>query len=253
MRTHHFLIGVAAAIAVLIALLLGWAIGNRGDEPRSRAVASSGAAGDLSGAVEASAPAVVMLSAGGSSAADALPMGSGFIISPDGYLVTTADVVRSLPVVTAILPSGAAFKAERVGTDSVTGIVLFRTINTAQQALPSLRLADSMLVKAGQPAMLIGAPYGLDGTVSAGIVAHAARRLSPDQPIDLIQTDIAFSAGGGGGPLLDAQGDVIGLATAQVRQDSDGPRVAFAIPSNAVKDIVGRLRAATPAPAATAR
>ena len=252
MRTHHVLIAAAAGIAVLIALLLGWAIGHREDVPDRRPLARAQVS-DLSEAVESAAPAVVMLSAGGTSAADALPMGSGFVISPDGYVVTSARSAGSLPVVTVIFPSGAAFKAERIGADPEVDIAVFRTLNTAHEALPAIKLADSALIRAGQPVLLLSAPVGLEGTATAGIVSNPARRLDPDRPGDLIQTDALFAAGSAGGPLINADGEVIGVATPRIRMGESIASVAFATPSNAVRAAVDRLKAAAGAQPVPAR
>jgi len=243
MRTHHVLIAVGAGIAVIIALLLGWAIGHHEGEPAPRPAVIN-TTGDLTSAVETAAPAVVMVSAGGSSAADALPMGSGFVISPDGYVITSAQVAQRLAVVTVIFPSGATFKAERVGSDPETGIAVFRTLDTAHEALPAVKLADSSLVRAGQAVLLLSAPVGLEGTATAGIVSNPARRLDTDDPRELIQTDALFTAGSAGGPLINADGEVIGVATSRVERDEASASVAFATPSNAVRAAVDRLKAA---------
>jgi len=251
MRTHHVLIAAAALIGVVIVLLLGWAIG-RGDSAPAPRRAPAGGSADLTAAVDTAAPAVVMLSAGGSSAADALPMGSGFVISPDGYVVTSAEVGGRVQLVTVIFPSGAAFKAERVGTDEDVGIALFRTLGAAHEALPAIKLTDSDVVKAGQSVLLLSAPIGLQGVATAGIVSNASREFGPDAPGALIQTDALFTPGSAGGPLVDTAGDVIGVATGRVRDENASANVAFAVPSNAVRAAVDRIKAATPAPASSA-
>lgn len=242
MRTHHVLIAGAATIAATVVLLLGWAIGRHGvDEARRPATARAAAGGDLSVAVEEAAPAVVMLSAGGSSG---MPMGSGFVISPDGLLVTAAHVVGGLPVVTVVFGDGATYRAELVGIDRPADVALFRINEQTQQAYPSIKFADSDLVRPGQAAVMLGAPFGLGGTATSGIVSAASRKLDPNAAYGLIQTDAALTAGGSGGPLLNAAGEVIGVATARLSKGDPGAGVAFAIPSNTVKAAVDQIRAA---------
>lgn len=242
MRTHHVLIAGAAAIAAVIVLLIGWAIGHGGDGTASTPVARAASGTDLSVAVEEAAPAVVMLSAGRAG----LPMGSGFVISPDGSLVTSAHVVGNLPVVSAVFSDGASYRAERVGLDREADVALFRINEQTPQAYPAIKFANSDLVRPGQPVVLMGAPFGLGGTATSGIVSAASRKLDGNATFGLIQTDAALTAGGSGGPLLNADGDVIGVATARLSKGDLGSGVAFAIPANAVKAAVERIRAGTP-------
>jgi len=244
MRTHHVLIAGAAGIALLIVLLIGWAIGHGDRGPATSSVEQISSGGDLSLAVEEAAPAVVMLSAGGAG----LPMGSGFVISPDGTLVTSAHVVGNLPVVSVVFGDGASYHAEVVGLDRDADVALFRINEQTQQAYPAIKFANSDLVRPGQPVVLMGAPFGLGGTATSGIVSAASRKLDANAAFGLIQTDAALTAGGSGGPLLNAAGDVIGVATARLSKGDTGSGVAFAVPSNTVKAAVDKIHAEATAP-----
>lgn len=265
MRTQQMLIAAAGAIGLIILILLFVAF-TRGGDAGPRATRAGPVA---TGAIEEAQAATVMLSVSGGGA-ETMPMGSGFVVSSDGLIVTAAHVVGGMPVVNAVFVDGSVARAELVGADEAVDIAVFRT--TPGKPLKALSLADSNQVRSGQPVVLIGAPYGLMGTATSGIVSMVNRQLGEAAPggmgeerfadgalsgpvVAYIQTDAALTSGGSGGPMLNAAGQVIGLATARESRGDPGAAISFAIPSNVVKAVVDRFRngaGTQPAPAAPA-
>jgi len=256
MRTQQILLAAAGAVGLIILILLMVAF-SRGSDDR----ASAG--GGFEAAVEKAQAATVMLSVSGSG--EVMPMGSGFVVSTDGLIVTAAHVTGGLQVVNAVFADGSVGRAELVGVDDAVDVAVFRT--TPGKPLRALTLADSNQVRAGQPVVLMGAPFGLAGTATSGIVSAVNRQIgrqamSSDRDpfangalsgpvVAYIQTDAALTAGGSGGPLLNEAGQVIGMATARESRGEPGAGLSFAIPSNVVKTVVERLKAApAPVPAA---
>ena len=180
---------------------------------------------------------------GGSSEATA--EGSGFVYDRNGDIVTNEHVVDGASTVTVKFPDGSTYKGAVVGTDSSTDIAVVH-VNVPASKLSPLTLGNSDNEQVGDGVVAIGNPFGLDDSVSSGIVSALDRQISaPDTqetPIDgAIQTDAAINHGNSGGPLLNMQGQVIGI-TSQIQSDSDGNEgVGFAIPSNLVRTIVTQL------------
>jgi S1-C subfamily serine protease len=166
--------------------------------------------------------------------------GSGFIIDRDGIILTNAHVVDRADKVTVILKDGRSLEGKVQGVDPVTDLAVIR-IKGAKD-LPTAQLGDSDIVKVGDWAIAVGNPFGLDNTVTLGIVSTLKRASSTvgmtDKRLDFIQTDAAINPGNSGGPLLDAQGRVIGINTA-IRADAMG--IGFAIPINKAKTISTQL------------
>ncbi|NJN30800.1 MAG: PDZ domain-containing protein [Synechococcales cyanobacterium RM1_1_8] len=166
-------------------------------------------------------------------------LGSGFITSSDGQVITNAHVVAGADKVTVTLKDGREFEGRVVGTDSVTDVAV---IKIEAQNLPTLKLSDSDRIEPGEWAIAIGNPLGLDNTVTAGIVSATGRSSAdigaPEQWADYIQTDAAINPGNSGGPLLNANGEVIGVNTA-ILQGAQG--LGFAIPINTVRNIADQL------------
>jgi serine protease Do len=156
-------------------------------------------------------------------------MGSGFIISPDGYVLTNHHVVDGADEVTVKLSDRRSFKAKVVGSDEAYDVALLK-IDAA--GLPSLRLGDSNTLKPGQWVVAIGSPFGLDHSVTAGVVS-ATSRMNPfanQQYVQFIQTDVAINQGNSGGPLLNTRGEVVGI-NSQIFSASGGYMgISFAIP-----------------------
>lgn len=254
MRTQKILLAVAGAIGVviLIALILAFSNGDRG-----RVKSGEG----FVGAVEKAQAATVMLSVPGEGR-EPMPMGSGVVVSTDGLIVTAAHVTGGLSVVNAIFADGSVARAELVGMDETVDVAVFRT--TPGKPLAALKFADSNLVKAGQPVVLMGAPFGLAGTATSGIISAVNRQIGRQAALTgsarfadgslsgpvvaYIQTDAALTSGGSGGPLLNSAGQVIGIASSRESRGDPGAGLSFAIPSNVVKAALERLRA-TPSPA----
>ncbi len=155
-------------------------------------------------------------------------MGSGFIISPDGKIVTNAHVVGGAERVKVTLKSGRVLEGKVVGIDRVTDVAV---LQVKAQNLPVVKLGDSERLTPGEWAIAIGNPLGLDNTVTVGIISATGRTSSqagvPDKRVNFIQTDAAINPGNSGGPLLNARGEVIGINTA-IRANAQG--LGFAIP-----------------------
>jgi len=166
-------------------------------------------------------------------------LGSGFITQADGQIITNAHVVEGADTVQVTLKDGRTFEGEVLGTDPVTDVAV---IDIDAQDLPTVTLSDSEQIQPGQWAIAIGNPLGLDNTVTAGIISATGRTSSdvgvPDKRVAFIQTDTAINPGNSGGPLLNSQGQVIGMNTAII-QGAQG--IGFAIPINTVQDIAQQL------------
>jgi S1-C subfamily serine protease len=169
--------------------------------------------------------------------------GSGFVYDDRGDIVTNQHVVAGANSVSVTLADGSKYKATVVGTDASTDLAVVK-IDAPASALHTLQLADSSQVVVGEGVVAIGSPFGLQGTVTSGIVSALHREIqSPNNtPIeDAIQTDAAINKGNSGGPLLDLQGNVIGV-NAQIDSSTganDG--VGFAIPANTVRSVASQL------------
>ncbi|TVP62021.1 MAG: PDZ domain-containing protein [Nodularia sp. (in: Bacteria)] len=166
-------------------------------------------------------------------------LGSGFITTADGLIFTNAHVVANADNVTVLLKDGRSFQGEVVGADSVTDVAV---VKIAATELPTVQLGNSDNLMAGEPAIAIGNPLGLDNTVTQGIISATQRSVAglgvPTERIDFIQTDAAINPGNSGGPLLNAQGEVIGMNTAII-QGAQG--LGFAIPINTAQRIAEQL------------
>ncbi len=169
--------------------------------------------------------------------------GSGFITNKNGIILTNAHVVSGADRVTVTLKDGREFEGTVTGTDQVTDLAVVK-INPQGADLPIASLGDSDRVQVGDWAIAVGNPVGLNNTVTLGIISTLARSSAqvgiPDKRIDFLQTDAAINPGNSGGPLLDQQGNVIGINTA-IRADANG--IGFAIPINkakSLKDILAR-------------
>ena len=156
-------------------------------------------------------------------------MGSGFIISADGLILTNAHVVRDAKEVTVKLSDRREFSAKVLGSDPTTDIAVLRINATG---LPTVRLGDARQLEVGDPVLAIGAPYGLEQTATQGIVSAKGRSLPGDAVVPFIQTDAAVNPGNSGGPLFDGSGAVVGI-NAQIYSQSGGFQgLSFSIPIN---------------------
>lgn len=165
--------------------------------------------------------------------------GSGFIITPDGHIITNAHVVEGAQQVRVTLKNGQEFDGAVVGTDPVTDVAAIQIDATG---LPTVTLGSSESLIPGQWAIAIGNPLGLDNTVTAGIISATGRSSSqvgvPDRRVRFIQTDAAINPGNSGGPLLNDRGEVIGINTA-IRANAQG--LGFAIPIETAQRIASQL------------
>jgi putative serine protease PepD len=173
--------------------------------------------------------------------------GSGFVVSSDGYIVTNDHVVAGASSVTAKVGDGKTLSAKVVGTDASTDLALLKV--DASNLTP-LTLGDSDQVEVGDPAYAIGNPYGLDRTLTTGVISALQREISSPNGYtinDVLQTDAAINPGNSGGPLFNAQGQVVGV-NSQIETsgsssggESGNVGIGFAIPSNTVKSVVEQL------------
>lgn len=165
-------------------------------------------------------------------------MGSGFIISSDGYIITNHHVVDKAKELFVTLDDGMVLKAELKGKDASTDIAVLKVDG---KTFRSIAFADSDKIKPGQVAIAIGNPYGLQQTVTAGVVSAVGRSLRAGNGRlidDVIQTDAALNPGNSGGPLLNAAGHVIGVNTAII---SSAQGICFAVSSNLADHIAGQI------------
>jgi putative serine protease PepD len=169
--------------------------------------------------------------------------GSGFVYDSAGHVVTNQHVVEGADSLSVRLWNGSTFKATLVGSDASTDLAVL-TIDAPSSAFHPLELGTSSSVQVGQAVVAIGSPFGLEETITSGIVSALHREMTAPNNFtitDSIQTDAAINHGNSGGPLLDLAGKVIGV-TAQIESDSGGnDGVGFAIPSDTVKSIVSQL------------
>ncbi len=174
-------------------------------------------------------------------------LGSGFVIDKAGYIVTNYHVVGNAQSVHVSFSNNDSMKAEVIGKDPATDVALLK-VRASSRALKVLPLGDSDGVHVGDQVAAIGNPLGLDRSITLGIVSALHRSLTSPEgtPIDrVIQTDAALNHGNSGGPLLNAQGQVVGVSSAISTGDSGEANVGigFAIPINTVRDVVAELKA----------
>lgn len=166
-------------------------------------------------------------------------MGSGFIVDPKGVVVTNNHVVKGATEVTVRLQDGRQFTATDIKSDPKTDLAVIRF--DAKSNLPHLEFDDSSAMEIGDRVLAAGAPFGLAGSVSSGIISGKGRKFNSLVHEDFLQTDAAINPGNSGGPLVNLDGKVVGVNTA-IRSNSGGSQgVGLAISSNVARDIVDRL------------
>lgn len=166
-------------------------------------------------------------------------LGSGLVISADGYVVTNNHVVEGADEIIVRFADETEHKAKLVGRDTKNDIALLKVDNG--NTLPYAPLGDSSAVKVGEWVLAIGNPFGLGGSVSAGIISARGRQIGGAYD-DFLQTDAAINPGNSGGPLFNLNGDVIGINTAILTRSGGSNGIGFAIPSNTVKNIVEQIK-----------
>jgi serine protease Do len=167
-------------------------------------------------------------------------LGSGFIISADGYILTNAHVVDGADEITVRLIDKREFKAKVIGADKRTDVALIK-IDAA--GLPVVRLGDPNQLKVGEWVLAIGSPFGFDNTVTAGIVSGKARSLPQENLVPFIQTDAAVNPGNSGGPLFNLRGEVVGMNSQIYSRTGGYMGLSFAIPIDIALDVQSQLRA----------
>ena len=220
-------------------------------------------AGGYGGLVEQVSPAVVFIEVTGTANANAqLPqgmpdalrkrfeqqmpqgtpqqgLGSGFIVSDSGEIVTNHHVVAGAQQVRVTLADGRAFDAEVIGSDAATDIALIKI--TADVDLPFVSFGTSDEMRVGDEVVAMGNPFGLSSTVTSGIISAKARNINSGPYDEFIQTDAAINRGNSGGPLFNNAGEVIGVNTAILSPGGGSVGIGFAVPSDLVQDIVDDL------------
>ncbi len=165
-------------------------------------------------------------------------LGSGFLIDPQGHVVTNHHVIEDADRIRVKLGDNEEYDAAVVGRDPSTDLALLR-IQGAKREFPVVRLGDSQQLKVGDWVVAIGSPFGLERTVTAGIVSAKGRVIGSGPYDDFIQTDASINPGNSGGPLLNLKGEVVGINTAIV---AGGQGIGFAIPVNLAKGIIAQLK-----------
>ncbi len=168
--------------------------------------------------------------------------GSGFIVDPDGTIVTNNHVVSHADKVSVTLDDGTELPATVVGRDTRTDLAVLHV--DAGHPLPSLVLGDSDAVRPGQWVVAVGNPFGLGGTVTAGIISARGRDIGTGPYDAFLQVDAAINQGNSGGPLFTQDGKVVGVNSAIISPSGGSVGIGFAIPSSLVRDVVGQIRTA---------
>ncbi len=167
-------------------------------------------------------------------------LGSGFVVSADGYILTNAHVVDSADEILVRLTDKRELKARVIGTDKRTDVALIKIEATG---LPTVRLGDPGTLKVGEWVVAIGSPFGFDNSVTAGIVSAKGRSLPQENYVPFIQTDAAVNPGNSGGPLFNLKGEVVGM-NSQIYSRSGGfMGISFAIPIDVAMEVQAQLRA----------
>ena len=170
-------------------------------------------------------------------------LGSGIIVDPSGYILTNAHVVEHATSVSVLvfrhrnqqtggIENAERFAAKVLGRDALTDLALLKV---EASDLPALKLADSDQVHVGQLALAFGSPLGLENTVTLGVISSTQRQLNNATPVVYLQTDAAINPGNSGGPLVNIEGEVIGMNSMIASQSGGSEGVGFSIPSNMIR------------------
>lgn len=176
---------------------------------------------------------------GGPREFQAQSLGSGFVITGDGYILTNAHVVQSADEITVRLTDKREFKAKVIGSDRRTDVAL---IKIEAAGLPVVKFGDPARLKVGEWVVAIGSPFGFDNTVTAGIVSAKGRSLPQENFVPFIQTDVAVNPGNSGGPLFNMRGEVVGINSQIYSRTGGFMGLSFAIPIDVANDIAQQLR-----------
>jgi serine protease Do len=168
-------------------------------------------------------------------------LGSGFIVSQDGYIMTNAHVVEAAEEITVKLTDKREFKAKVIGADRRTDLAL---IKIDASGLPAVKFGDPNKLRVGEWVLAIGSPFGFENTVTAGIVSAKGRSLPQENYVPFIQTDVAVNPGNSGGPLFNLRGEVVGINSQIYSRTGGFMGLSFAIPIDVANDIANQLRTA---------
>jgi len=172
---------------------------------------------------------------------ESVALGSGFIIDPSGYVVTDDHVVENADKVTIVVQDSTEYSARIVGRDPLTDLALLKI--DAERPLSYVRWGDSDAARIGDWVLAIGNPFGLDNTVSSGIISGRGRDIHSGPYDDFLQIDAAMNRGNSGGPTFDLHGNVIGINTAIYSPNGGSVGIGFAIPANRARPVLEQLRA----------
>jgi serine protease Do len=167
-------------------------------------------------------------------------LGSGFVIDPSGYVVTNNHVIEDADEITVILQDNTNLKAKLVGKDTKTDVALLKV--ETDKPLPAVKWGNSDKARVGDWIIAIGNPFGLGGTVTAGIISARARDINSGPYDDYLQTDASINRGNSGGPMFNLDGEVIGINTAIFSPSGGSIGIGFAIPSSLARNVVDQLR-----------
>ena len=167
-------------------------------------------------------------------------LGSGFIVDPSGIVVTNNHVIEGADEITVTLQDNTSLKAKLIGKDESGDIAVLQV--KPDKSLPSVQFGDSDQERVGDWVLAIGNPFGLGGTVTAGIVSARGRNIHQGPYDDFIQTDAAINRGNSGGPLFNMDGQVIGINTAIYSPSGGSIGIGFSIPANMAKNVVAQIR-----------
>jgi serine protease Do len=166
-------------------------------------------------------------------------LGSGFIISPDGYIMTNAHVVDHAAKITVRLTDKREFSARMIGADARTDVALLKI---EAKGLPTITVGDPNKLRVGEWVVAIGSPFGFDNSVTAGIVSAKGRSLPQDNLVPFIQTDVAINPGNSGGPLFNMNEEVVGINSQIYTRSGGSMGLSFAIPIDVAIQVVDQLR-----------
>lgn len=176
---------------------------------------------------------------GGDRQREAQSLGSGFIISPDGYVLTNNHVIQDADEIVVRLSDRSELKAKLVGTDPRTDVAVLKIDG---KNLPTVKLGDSDKLKVGEWVLAIGSPFGFDHSVTKGIVSAKGRTLPNDSYVPFIQTDVAINPGNSGGPLFNMNGEVVGINSQIFTRSGGFMGLSFAIPIDVALDVADQLK-----------
>ena len=255
----HALAGLLGALVIalpMLGLAIGGAFSSSPDDPTTAGAsatsplsaaaapapsASARSATDVSALYERVSPGVVSVLVSSSQGAGS---GSGFVLDRAGYVLTNDHVVDGAQSVRVRFEGGSSASARVVGTDPSTDLALLK-IDPEGHALTPLPLGSSSALKVGQPAIAIGSPFRLEGTLTTGVISALGRSITApnDFSIDnVVQTDAAINPGNSGGPLLDASGRVVGINAQIATGTQSNSGVGFAIPIDTAKQVLPQLK-----------